>query len=117
MTVDVEDYFHVSAFARAIDRGDWDSLERRVVRNTRRILDIFDERRVRAPLSGLDWVAEREPELIREIDTRGHEVACHGMSHRLVYEQAPADFAAETRRSKQLLEDIVGKPVRGYRAA
>jgi polysaccharide deacetylase family protein (PEP-CTERM system associated) len=117
MTVDVEDYFHVQAFAAHIDRRSWDGRESRVVANTRRLLEMFDEFGVRATFFVLGWVAEREPALIREIHARGHEVACHGYSHRLVYTQTPEEFADETRRAKQILEDIVGVPMLGYRAA
>jgi polysaccharide deacetylase family protein (PEP-CTERM system associated) len=117
MTVDVEDYFHVSAFEQVIDRSEWEGCERRVSRNTRRLLDLFDAHGVKATFFVLGWVAEREPELVREIDRRGHEVACHGYSHRLIYRQQPAEFAAETAKAKALLEDIVGKPMLGYRAA
>jgi polysaccharide deacetylase family protein (PEP-CTERM system associated) len=117
MTVDVEDYFHVSAFADAISRGDWDACESRVEQNTRRLLDLFDAHGVKATFFVLGWVAERTPGLIKEIDQRGHEIACHGYSHRLVYDQTPDEFFTETRHAKVLLEDICGRPVLGYRAA
>jgi polysaccharide deacetylase family protein (PEP-CTERM system associated) len=117
MTVDVEDYFQVSAFESVIDRGSWPDFQRRVCDNTRRLLSLFDERGIKATFFVLGWVAEREPRLIREIAALGHEVACHGYSHRLVYTQTPAEFAEETHRSKGLLEDIVQRPVAGYRAA
>lgn len=117
MTVDVEDYFHVSAFASVIRREDWDSMECRVERNTHALLDLFDSRGVRSTFFVLGWVAERYPALVREIATRGHEVACHGMTHELVYRQTPAIFEQETRRSKSLLEDAAQTEVLGYRAA
>jgi polysaccharide deacetylase family protein (PEP-CTERM system associated) len=117
MTVDVEDYFHVQAFAAHIDRSSWDGRESRVVANTWRLLEMFDEFGVRATFFVLGWVAEREPALVKEIHARGHEVACHGYSHRLVYTQTPAEFAEEARRAKDILEDITGDPVLGYRAA
>ena len=117
LTVDVEDYFHVSAFAESIDRHDWDKHPLRVENNTRRLLDLFDEREVKATFFVLGWVAERAVSLVREIAARGHEVACHGYSHQLVYNQTPDVFREETLRSKHLLEDIVQVPVRGYRAA
>lgn len=117
LTVDVEDYFQVSAFADTIDRNEWDGHPLRVENNTRRLLDLFDSNGVKATFFVLGWVAERVPGLIREIDGRGHEVACHGYSHQLVYDQTPELFRKETLRSKQLLEDITGMPVRGYRAA
>ena len=117
MTVDVEDYFQVSAFERVVDRRDWQGFESRVERNTHKILDLFDVSKLKATFFVLGWVAEREPNLIREIAARGHEVACHGFAHQLVYRQERATFAAETARSKQILEDIVQAPVTGYRAA
>lgn len=117
MSVDVEDYFHVAALSEAISRDDWESLNSRVDASTRRLLDLFDEAGTTATFFTLGWVAERHPELVREIQRRGHEVACHGYSHKLVYEQTPEEFRAETLRSKGLLEDIIGQPVDGYRAA
>jgi len=92
VTVDVEDYFHVAAFARQIDPNTWDRFPMRVERNTHRLLDLFDERGVRATFFLLGWVAERISTLSREVADRGHEVACHGYSHQLVYEQTPAAF-------------------------
>lgn len=117
LTVDVEDYFHVSAFAQAIDRRDWDKWPLRVEKNTHRLLDLFDEYQVKATFFVLGWVAERQPGLVREIAVRGHEIACHGFSHQLVYNQSPEVFREETGHSKSLLEDIAQSPVRGYRAA
>ncbi len=117
LTVDVEDYFHVSAFAGAIDSSEWDGHPQRVEQNTRRLLELFDFNQVKATFFVLGWVAERLPGLISEIAGRGHEVACHGYSHQLVYNQSPELFRRETVQSKQLLEDITGAAVRGYRAA
>lgn len=117
LTVDVEDYFHVSAFSECIDKKDWDSYPLRVEKNTRRLLDLFDLHSVKATFFVLGWVAERTPGLVREIAARGHEVACHGYSHQLVYNQSPGIFREETIRSKTLLEDIIQSPVNGYRAA
>lgn len=117
MTVDVEDYFQVSAFANAINQNDWDNHPLRVVNNTRKLLDLFDEHQVKITFFVLGWVAERERDLVLEIANRGHEVACHGFSHQLVYNQSPDVFREETLRSKNLLEDIIQQPVRGYRAA
>lgn len=117
LTVDVEDYFHVSAFSECIDQKDWDSYPLRVENNTRRLLDLFDQHSVKATFFVLGWVAERTPGLVREIAARGHEVACHGYSHQLVYNQSPRIFREETIRSKTLLEDIIQAPVIGYRAA
>jgi polysaccharide deacetylase family protein (PEP-CTERM system associated) len=117
MTVDVEDYFHVTAFAAAIDRKSWSNLECRVERNTRLLLELFARRGVRITFFVLGWVAERYPALIRELQQAGHEVACHGMTHELVYKQTPENFREETHRSKSILEDLIGVKVRGYRAA
>jgi len=117
LTVDVEDYFHVSAFAKSINQKDWHKYPLRVENNTRRLLNLFDEYEVKATFFVLGWVAERTPELVKEIADRGHEVACHGFSHQLVYNQSPEVFREETLLSKHLLEDIVQKPVLGYRAA
>lgn len=117
MSVDVEDYFHVAALSEAISREDWDGMNARVDANTRRLLDLFDRSGTSATFFVLGWVAERHPALVREIFERGHEVACHGYSHKLVYEQTPEEFRAETRRSKTILEDLTGQAVEGYRAA
>jgi len=117
LTVDVEDYFHVSALAASIHRDTWTSRESRVVGNTHRLLDLFGECKVRGTFFVLGWVAERHPQLVKDIAKAGHEVACHGFSHRLVYEQSPAEFREETLRSKKLLEDATGRSVLGYRAA
>jgi len=117
LTVDVEDYFHVAALAPTIDRNSWDSRESRVEANTRRLLAIFEKFDVRGTFFVLGWVAERYPQLVKDIAVDGHEIACHGYSHKLVYEQSPKEFREETRRSKLVLEDIIGFSVLGYRAA
>lgn len=117
LTIDVEDYYHVSAFESVARFEDWDRYESRVERNTRRILDLLEDHQTRATFFVLGWIAERQPKLIREIQERGHEVASHGYSHRRIYTQTPDQFREETRRSKQILEDIIGRPIIGYRAA
>jgi polysaccharide deacetylase family protein (PEP-CTERM system associated) len=117
LTVDVEDYFQVAAFSAEVDPKSWDRFPLRVERNTHRLLDLFAERGVRATFFVLGWVAERCPDLVRVIADRGHEVACHGYSHQLIYGQAPAVFRAETVRAKACLEDQVQRSVLGYRAA
>ena len=117
LTVDVEDYFQVSAFAKSVKQDDWDNFPLRVEKNTQRLMDIFDEAQVKATFFVLGWVADRNRELVKEIAQRGHEVASHGYSHQLIYNQSPEVFREETIRSKQLLEDIIQAPVRGYRAA
>jgi len=116
MTVDVEDYYHVSAFDRTVFRSDWEAMEARVERNTRRLLDLLERFDVRGTFFVLGCVAERHPDLVRAIASHGHEVASHGYGHRLVYEQLPAEFRDDVRRAKRMLEDIVGVPVVGYRA-
>jgi len=117
LTVDVEDYFQVSAFANQIDMKDWPNWPLRVEQNTHALLELFEKKNVRATFFVLGWVAERCPELIRTIHKSGHEVASHGMTHQLVYNQKPEVFREETFRSKQLIEDIIGEAVYGYRAA
>lgn len=117
MTVDVEDYFHVAALAQAIDRSRWDSMEYRAEESTRRLLRLFESSDIKATFFVLGWVAKRSPELIKEIHRAGHEVASHGMSHKLVYNQTPGEFESETKDAKALLEDIIGAPVLGYRAS
>lgn len=117
MSVDVEDYFQVSAFEPHIDRADWESLPCRVERNTDRILGLFSEHGVKATFFTLGWVAERYPQLIRRMVEGGHEVASHGYSHVRVTNQTPEDFRADVVRTKALLEDVSGQEVRGYRAA
>jgi polysaccharide deacetylase family protein (PEP-CTERM system associated) len=117
MSVDVEDYFHVAALSDSIPRATWDGMDARVGVSTRRLLDLFDAADTKATFFTLGWVAERHPDLVREIHRRGHEVACHGYSHKLVYEQSPEEFREETIRSKDILEDLIGQPVDGYRAA
>lgn len=117
LTVDVEDWFQVSALAGSVARDDWSHMESRVERNTDRLLDMFDRAGVRGTFFVLGWVAERNPGIVRAIADAGHEVASHGYSHRLIYEQTPAEFREETRRSRALLEDEAQRPVLGYRAA
>lgn len=117
MTIDVEDYFHVAALSGVIRPEDWNSCEYRAERNTRRLLTLFAERGIKSTFFVLGWLADKSPALIREIHAAGHEVACHGFSHQLIYKQSQQVFTEETLRSKRLLEDIIGAPVNGYRAA
>lgn len=116
-TVDVEDYFHVAALASAIPRTTWSEREYRVERNTECLLQLLAERGVHGTFFILGWVAERSPGLVRTIAAAGHEVACHGYSHELIYRQSREEFRQETARAKGLLEDAIGRPVHGYRAA
>jgi len=115
LTIDVEDYFHASALNVPALR--WEACEQRVTGNTRRLLELLGSAGTKATFFVLGWVAERNPELIREISDAGHEIGCHGYSHRLIYEQTPEEFSDETRKAKRILEDITGDPVVGYRAA
>ena len=116
MSVDVEDWFQVQAFAGAIPRDAWEVLERRVEANTDRILALFDLAGVRATFFTLGWVAERHAPLIRRIVAGGHELASHGYGHQLVHGIGEAAFRADIRRARRVLEDIGGVAVRGYRA-
>jgi len=116
MSVDVEDYFQVQAFARHAPRSGWDRWPSRVEGNTKRLLDLFDEVGATATFFVLGWVARRHPPLVREIAQRGHEVASHGMEHRMLTEQSPESFTEDARDSKALLEDLSGGAVLGFRA-
>jgi polysaccharide deacetylase family protein (PEP-CTERM system associated) len=116
MTVDVEDYFHVRAFADVLDRNDWSALPSRVEANTDRILDLFAQKSVTATFFILGWVAERHPSLVRRIAATGHEIASHGYDHEGVDRQTVDQFRADVRRAKAILEDIGQQRVRGYRA-
>jgi polysaccharide deacetylase family protein (PEP-CTERM system associated) len=116
MSVDVEDWFQVQAFAGMIPRGDWDSLESRVVNNTVRVLDGMAAAGVRATFFTLGWVAERHPALVRRIVAEGHELASHGFGHELVHQIGETGFRADIRRARRVLEDTAGVPVVGYRA-
>jgi polysaccharide deacetylase family protein (PEP-CTERM system associated) len=117
MTVDVEDYFQVSAFEPYIAKQQWDILPHRVERNTQRILDIFENSGIKATFFTLGWVAERYPELVRRIINDGHELACHGYEHIRVTEQTPEQFREDVSRTKKILEALSGNEVKGYRAA
>lgn len=116
LTVDVEDYFQVSAFAPYIRREDWNGLECRVERNIDRILALLAEKNVRATFFTLGWIAERYPQLVRRIVAAGHELASHGYGHLRASDQSRDEFLDDIRRAKSLLEDIGGQPVLGYRA-
>lgn len=117
MSVDVEDYFQVSAFEKNISQSDWDQLPCRVEGNTNRILDLFAAHDVKATFFMLGWVAERYPDLVRRIVDAGHELASHGYTHTRVTQQTPKVFSEDIAKTKALLEDIAGCEVLGYRAA
>ena len=117
LTIDVEDYYHVSAFESVIPYRDWERFESRVEQNTHRILELLDEYKTKATFFVLGWVAERQPQLIRAISERGHEVASHGYAHQRIDTQSPDQFREETRQSKRIIEDAIGQTIIGYRAA
>ncbi len=116
LTIDVEDYFQVSAFAPYIRRDEWDTRECRVEQNVERILSMLAERDVKATFFTLGWVAERYPQLVRRIVDGGHELASHGYGHERASDLSEAAFREDITRSKHLLEDLAGRPVLGYRA-
>lgn len=116
LTVDVEDYYQVESFANIVRREDWGRWESRVERNTHRLLDLFACYEARGTFFILGWVAERHPQLAREIVGAGHEIACHSYDHQFILSQRREDFRADVRRAKLLLEDITGEAVEGYRA-
>jgi polysaccharide deacetylase family protein (PEP-CTERM system associated) len=116
LTIDVEDYFQVSAFAAHISRSTWEKLPCRVEANIGRVLSILSEANVHATFFALGWIAERYPGMIRQILDAGHELASHGYDHRRATEQGYGEFLADIRLSKAVLEDIAGSEVKGYRA-
>ena len=116
LTIDVEDYFQVSALAPYIRRDEWDSRECRVERNVDRILALLAERQVQATFFTLGWVAERYPQLVRRIVDSGHELASHGYGHERASDLSETAFREDITRSKHMLEDLAGCPVLGYRA-
>jgi polysaccharide deacetylase family protein (PEP-CTERM system associated) len=117
LTIDVEDYYQVSAFESSVRFEDWPTYESRTHRNTLRVLDLLDEYGVRATFFVLGWEAEQRPALVEEIVRRGHEVASHGYRHRLIYTMTADECREDILRSKTCLERITGSPVVGFRAA
>ncbi len=117
MTVDVEDYYQVSAFEKHICRTTWTDFDCRVEANVERILQLFEQKSVKATFFTLGWVAERHPAMVRKIVENGHELASHGWDHRRVTSQQPASFKEDVLKTRALLEDISGCVVKGYRAA
>jgi polysaccharide deacetylase family protein (PEP-CTERM system associated) len=116
LTIDVEDYFQVSALAPYIPRSEWEVRECRVEGNIDRILQMLDDYGSRATFFTLGWIAERYPKLIRRIVDRGHELASHGFAHQRATRQSPAAFFSDIQLAKVVLEDVSGIEVRGYRA-
>ena len=116
LTIDVEDYFQVSALAPYISRAEWERIPCRVEQNIDVVLDLLRETSSKATFFTLGWIAERYPDLIRRIASEGHEVASHGYGHHRASDQTTQAFLADIRLSKLLLEDVSGQEVRGYRA-
>jgi len=115
-TVDVEDYFQVTAFERDIPRSQWPDFPSRVVQSTQRLLELLARHRVQGTFFVLGWTAERFPQLVREIHAAGHEIGSHSYWHRLIYEQTPDEFRDDLRRSRDVLTDIIGENITCYRA-
>ena len=116
LSFDVEEHFQVEAFWSVVKGHEWDQLVSRVECNTRKIADLLSEHSTKATFFVLGWVAERHPDLVKDLAQQGHEIASHGYGHELVHKQTPAQFREDVRRSKQILEDLIGAPVMGYRA-
>ena len=116
LTIDVEDYFQVSAFASCIRRSDWDAMECRVEQNIERILALLADAQATATFFTLGWIAERYPEMTRRIADAGHELASHGFGHQRASQQTEGEFLSDIRLAKAILEDVAGCEVRGYRA-
>jgi polysaccharide deacetylase family protein (PEP-CTERM system associated) len=116
MTVDVEDYFHVSAFDNVIDKKEWDNLPLRVEYNVYRLLELFEQHNAKCTFFTLGWVAQRCPQLIEAIVAQGHELASHGFSHQRTTQMTRAEVTDDIERSKKVLEDISGQEILGYRA-
>ncbi|MFC7176997.1 XrtA system polysaccharide deacetylase [Halosegnis marinus] len=116
LSFDVEDWFHAHNIRPAVSRDQWEAVESRVLGRTRRILELLSDYDVSATFFVLGWVAENHPEVVREIDRQGHEVASHGYNHELLYEQSPAEIRADIRRSIRVLNPLIQGEVDGYRA-
>jgi polysaccharide deacetylase family protein (PEP-CTERM system associated) len=116
LSVDLEDYYHVEAFAASISRSHWSEFSSRVRQNTHRTLALLDRNRCRATFFVLGWVAEREPGLIRDIAQAGHELACHSHLHRPLYRLTPSEFRDDLKRSRDAIEDASGTKIFGFRA-
>ena len=116
LSFDVEEYFQVEAFKSIVQTREWPSLESRVVASTEHLLDILEARGVTATFFVLGWVADRHPQLVRAIHTRGHEVACHSYAHRALYSMDEREFRDDVHRAKDAIENAIGNPIIGYRA-
>lgn len=116
LTIDVEDYYHVSAFEGVVGPDNWGLYESRIERNTNDILDILDSYGVKATFFVLGWIGEKFPGLVKTIHDNGHEIGCHSYLHRLVYNLTPDEFKEDTKKAKDILEQVTGEAVLGYRA-
>ena len=116
LTIDVEDYFHVEAFQRVIRREDWHRYAPRIYHSTLKILDLLARHGIRATFFILGWVAEKTPGIVKEIQAAGHEIGSHGYAHQVIYQQTPDEFAEDLRRSLEIIEEITGEQVLGFRA-
>jgi len=116
LSFDVEEWFHSYNLQPSVGPEDWEHLESRVVGQTRRVLELLDDHDTSATFFVLGWVAERNPELVGEIERRGHEIASHGYAHELIYDQTPEEFRDDIERSRSVLEEITTGRIRGYRA-
>ncbi len=116
LTVDLEDYFHVSAYSGKVRLEEWDSYPSRVAENTDRLLDLLAENNCLATFFVLGWVAEKKPEIVGRVAAAGHEIACHSLLHRKIFDLTPQEFREDTHRAKAVIEDATGKKVVGYRA-
>jgi polysaccharide deacetylase family protein (PEP-CTERM system associated) len=115
-TVDVEEYFHAEAFSGYVEREDWDRYPGRVEEPTERLLNLLEDNRIAGTFFVLGWLAERKPDMVRRIAAAGHEIGSHGYEHTMIRKMTPGRFRNDVRKAKQILEDLVGAPVRGYRA-
>src|ERR1700687_4632662 len=116
LTIDLEDYFHVSAYAGKVRMEEWDSYPSRVEQNTDRLLELLAEHNCLATFFVLGWVAEKKPEIVARVAAAGHEIACHSLWHRSVFNLTPEEFREDTRRARAVIEDAAAKRVYGYRA-
>ena len=116
LTFDVEEYFHASAFEKVVTPDRWPQLESRVERNVEKILDLLERYQVRATFFVLGWIGKHHPWVVKKIAALGHEVACHGYDHRLVYQMSPDDFRRQLSRSIDILQELTGKKILGFRA-
>jgi polysaccharide deacetylase family protein (PEP-CTERM system associated) len=116
LTIDLEDYFHVGAYAGQVRLEEWDSHPSRVAQNTDRVLELLEQHRCHATFFVLGWVAEKKPEIVARVAAAGHEIGCHSLLHRKVFDLTPQEFREDTRRAKAAIENACGKKVIGYRA-